>query len=536
VTLESPHGHRSNFSAARPGVRGTKFGPFTGVEVRLGSDPNRNDIVLPEALGVLPAHVRVIKQQDQSFIVAPTERTATVYLHRTDGRPPRAIATPTAVQAGDAFSLVTAEGPRFFILVEQPTRQAMQEAVAPPKDEGPGVAGGVFSEIRRVGLAKVMTSKVGNFFQTAWMMIKTGTIFSPRYIVMGMMMIVPLMMAGGASCAAFSFHRSAAQKDDQIDELEADLDACGGGDQGEDPTIGSLTQAILGDRLWKQSMDSDPGFNTEYLKQLKSIFGRPDRYAWVYQRKKSDLTDLMGRLGRGMGDSLTRVFSYVAAQPGYVPDREWTLIRSNSEGNRSCARGPAILSYRQAVNLGITPQPDALADPGLASSDDLELKAAALKKTMGADQRDFENDEIQQEGAGLQGGFQCLYLQGDDPRDDVSAIASAMTKQLGPKARGMPDETGNFWITSRLVKFYAADFLLGYDDLKFSSDTPPSLVLDESSPTQKTFALNSAAEVTARAVAIPCLAVLNKASTDHLGTSPTLVQCGLLRILLDQGS
>ncbi|MBW1881530.1 MAG: FHA domain-containing protein [Deltaproteobacteria bacterium] len=516
-----------------PEFGGTKFGPFKGVEIRLGSDPSRNDIVLPEALGVSPAHVRIVMQKDGTYIVAPTERTATVYLWRADGRPAKLITTPTAVHAGDGFSVVTAEGPRFYILLEQPKKGAggQDDAVAPPDDKKSDLGGGVIAEMKRLGLAKFMTTGIGNFFQTAFMMVKTGTIFSPRYIVMGMMMIVPLIMAGGAGCAALSFKFKSDKQGGEIDELKSDLEACGAGDQGGDPTVGSLTQAILGDREWQQSLETDPDFNGRYLKRLKTIFERSDRYQWVYKRKASDFTKLQGRMDKEMGPALTRVFAYIAAHPGYVSDRQWGLIRSNSEGTRTCGRGPALITYRQSVNLDIAAEPDALVDAGIAASDDLDLKAAQIRATMGSDDREFENEEIQAEGAGLQGGFQCLYLEGDDEREDPKALAKALGRALGPDvSKRIPEEGRDSWITARLVKFYAADFILGYEDLDLTGI--PSVALDEMGPSQKEFALQNAADVTARSVAIPCLAILDEVPADHLGQAPTLVQCGVLNLLV----
>ena len=97
---------------------GTKFGPFDTPEVRLGSDPGRNDITLPENLGVAPEHVKVLIQGDGSYIVAPVERSAAVFVWRGGARKPKELSSPIAVNAGDSFALVTPEGIRFFILAE----------------------------------------------------------------------------------------------------------------------------------------------------------------------------------------------------------------------------------------------------------------------------------------------------------------------------------------------------------------------------------------------------------------------------------
>lgn len=520
----------TTFLQLSPEFGGTKFGPFPGLEIRLGSDPHNSDIVLPEALGVSPQHVRVIRQNDGSFIVAPTERTATVFLWRAGGRAPKQITTPTAVAAGDGFSLVTQEGPRFYILLEQPSKAASQDAVAPTKDDKPGVGEGIFAEMKRIGLAKVFTTRLGSMFQTGWMMVKSGAIFSPRYIVMGMMMIVPMMMAGGAGCAAISFRASAASKQTQITELQSDLDVCQGGSEGEDPTVASLTQSLLGDKAWMESLEADPDFNQRYQKQLRSVFERKDKFSWVWKRKKSEMADLYKRLEGDLGPSLAVVFAYTAAHAGFVPDREWGLIQRNSERQRTCGRGPALISYRQASNLGLAAQPDALVPGSIAESDDVDAKAAKLRETLGGDEREFKNEEIQAEGAGLQGGFQCLYLEGEDERTDPKAIASALAKKLGPSAKGLPSEGDDGWITTRLARFYISDFLFGADEVDLSKGIA-SLALEEVGPDQKEYVLDSAAETMAKAVAIPCLAILDADTTEHLGTTPGKMQCAMLWFL-----
>ena len=54
--------------------------------------------------------------------------------------------------------------------------------------------------------------------------------------------------------------------------------------------------------------------------------------------RPSDLTRLLGRFEDALGPNLTRVFAYIAAHPGFVSDRQWGMIQSNSEGERACGR------------------------------------------------------------------------------------------------------------------------------------------------------------------------------------------------------
>ena len=44
-----------------PEFGGTRFGPFEGVEIRLGSNGEQCHIVLPESLGVFPEHVKLVR-------------------------------------------------------------------------------------------------------------------------------------------------------------------------------------------------------------------------------------------------------------------------------------------------------------------------------------------------------------------------------------------------------------------------------------------------------------------------------------------
>jgi hypothetical protein len=134
---------RQVFLQLTPEFGGTKFGPFQGAEIRLGSEPGRNDIVLPEGLGVAPEHARLVKQPDESFILSPVERTAQIYLYRVDGRPPKPVQSPIAVVMGDGFSLVTQEGPRFIIVLE------MEKRAAGGDDKGGGALGKAKSKSAR---------------------------------------------------------------------------------------------------------------------------------------------------------------------------------------------------------------------------------------------------------------------------------------------------------------------------------------------------------------------------------------------------
>lgn len=526
---------------------GTRFGPFQGVEIRLGSDPTQNDITLPEALGVAPEHVKILKQQDGSFILAPVDRTAAVYYWRAGSTKPRQITTPMAVQTGDGFSLVTAEGPRFYVTVEV-DRAAIEAAAR--ESEGPGMAlpnvnakaGGVLREMRRVGLAKFFATKIGNYIQNAWRLIVTGQIFSPTYIVMGMMMFSGWVFAGGASCTALQFNKTKAN-------YQADLTKCRdqlgvSDDDDGDPTVPGLTKKILIDRSWPSTVENDQDFYRAYAESLKIIFSDPDRYKWVYTKRNSSFTQFKTALEKsGMPENLVRAMAYAAARPGYGGDRQWDYV-VNSDDDEVCGRGPLALTYAQGYRLGLANlQLDAFVDRATAASNDLEKQAELLRAAAARIDAptQLDRDLIRTAGAQLQGGGECLYLEGEDDRLNMDALANAIQERLGASARGgLPNESDQYWIAARLVKLYAMDFARpDPNELKFDGTQTPSLTmtLAQVKASRRVYATQQAAAVIARSVAIPCLATLDKetrrAPPSFLWELPNLGSCAIVKAFVE---
>ncbi|MBN2798495.1 MAG: hypothetical protein JXX28_05045 [Deltaproteobacteria bacterium] len=526
---------------------GTKFGPFTAAEIRLGSDPENNDIVLPENLGVLPQHMKVLLQKDGSFILAPVERTATVFLWKPDGRPPKQLNTPSAAVMEDSFSLVTAEGVRFQLLREEEKREK-------PTDRGKtGLAaakgrlsiGGMIAEVKRQGLSRVMRTTVGHMWQTGYKFVASGAILKPRNIIMMVMVVSGWIFAGGVGCTALSLASQKADVKDDLKECNGDLAALGALST-EDPTIGSLTQEILGDLEWLNTLQSDAELNQAYVKELKSVFQRRDQFEWVYKNRASDFVDFSTAItGKVNNEPLVRVLSYVAAPPGRKKERDWQLLRQDSLGNRTCGRGMTSITFRQARNLELSTKLDALVQTQIATSGDLEPKKRALQETgqlagMSIEDLNFTESEIQAAGVGAQGGYQCIFVDGDDDRADMSALAKGLAKAIGPEAKGLPKAGGDHWIAARLTKYYASDYDIEFDQLNFKAGTPNQILSAIPNDPRSPWVMQQTAETIARAVGVPCLARLygNKDKPpEHLpGELPSLMKCGLLNLLADDSS
>ena len=538
---------RSTFLQLSPEFGGVRFGPFEGAEIRLGSDESRNDITLPEALGVSGQHVRILIQSDGSYIVAPVERTASVFHWRAGSRRSKHITAPMAVAAGDSFSLVTPKGPLFTI---QQVKGKKEVAEAAEESQGPKIpnlnmgrlsGSGLAAEIKRRGMARVLTSTLGHYVNNTWTFVKTGQLFSPRYVVTGLIIASGWIMAGGASCTALSFNSSKGKTVQQLTNCRDQLGMTADDDSG--PTVPGLTRKILVDREWQTTIEADKDLYTAYADQLTIIFADAKRYRWAYSNKGGAFARFKGALeDKGLPPNLVRVLAYASAMPGFGKDRDWSVVY-DSDGDEVCGRGPLALTYAQGYRLGLSSlQLDAMVERTVASGTDLGAKVTALEGT--ATRIDvppsLDRDLGRSAGAELQGGLECLYINGPDDRDSVANVASQMRYHLGASvSRGLPREGEAHWIAARLAKLYAMDFRRGYDELDFDPKYAPSMAmqLGNVKASRSKYAIDQAAATIARAVAIPCLATLDKevgdAPPSFMGDLPNLGNCAIVKAFVE---
>jgi hypothetical protein len=540
------------FLQLAPEFGGTKFGPFESAEIRLGSDPGSNDITLPETLGVAAQHVKLLRQQDNSFIVAPVDRAAPVFHYRAGVARPKQVTAPLAVQGGDSFSLVTAEGPRFIILVESDPRAikaASSEADGPDwakrmQPSAAKVGRGLMTEIKRRGFAAVLTTRLGNTGIKVWTMIRTGSIFSPMYIVTGMLMLSGWLFAGGSACTVFRLNQNKTQATRQLADCQDQLGGsrAEGGNATDEPTVPELTKRVLQDPEWSNTVLVDTDLYAAYARSLREVLAEPQRYRWVYTNKGSPYDRFSQALSSaGLPPALVRVFAFAAASPTW--ERSWTLV-NDSEGAEVCGRGALGLTYRQAFNLGITTlQPDALVEAQVAATNDIEQLRTRLDATLSSANTTYEyrNDMIQTTGTDLQGGLACVFVDGDDDRTNLNAIAGAIKDKLGGNVtKNLPAEGGQHWVAARLVMFFAQDFKAHeLERVAFSAGMSPSISMSTKDVKQerRDFAIKEAARLMARAAAIPCLARFDKEKVAipewFLKEPPLLGNCAILKAYVE---
>lgn len=522
-----------------PEFGSTKFGPFLGVEIRLGSDATMNDITLPEAYGIAPEHIKILIQPDGSYILAPTQRSASVYAFRGQGRP-KQITAPMAVAPGDSFALATPEGPRFFILRELPKNagkaEMPQDSIDRARKRLTGRA--ILEEIKRVGLSKVFMTGVGNLAMRAWTFFKSGSFLQPRYIVMMMAIATGWIMACGAGGSAAWFQQAAAKASKDVVSAESRLQECEGRSGAiEDQTIPGLTASILGDRIgWEESLKGDDAFNQAYRLEYRKFATNGEkvkRLMYVVEGKSREFIRFKGALENSqVPANLARVLAFLAAPDNYVDGREWTII-NDSTGERACGRGPAQLTYRQAKSLNFSPlQVNALVPAGIALGSDLEAKRVALLEAGGAS-LEFTENEVAAAEVGLQGELQCLHVTGDDARTDPRAVAGMLGTRLSGSAPRLPAEGDQYWQLARLMTLYGADSSIAYSGLNFDSNTAPSVVLDSMTPSEQQYVIGQSAALVAKSIAVYCSAALTtKEPPKHMPDLPGWADCLILDWLI----
>lgn len=529
-----------------PEFGGTRFGFFEGIEVVLGSEGSRCDITLPQSLGVLPIHVRVMRQADNSMILAPAERTATVFLWKHNARTPVQVDTPTAVRAGESFALVTENGPRFVIELDELPQEVKDARDKKPSIRDKRLTGGAMAkEARRQAFTRILVTGPGQFVQRAWTFVKSGAIFQPRYIFLGLTMIGGYALAGGMSCKGKKTAKLLESESVKLESCEKTLGFADG--RGEDTswTFAELVAEVLrepgGVGL---ALEEDTKLRDAVWSEAQLILSQGKQYAWLIDSKgakANEFADFRERLlaEEDLDAELIKVLPYIAADPSRHAN-EWNKLE-DSMTEDVCTRGVAQLSYRQALHLGLGPQLDAMIPASKMSSymNDKQLHEQALRATLeGSGQSEFPEsfDTTVSEFTRGQGG--CLYVVGDDDRTRVNKVVNKLARHLGAEADMVPLPEASAHATSaRLAKLFTAD--LPEKDYRTSAtggvsyaEFPVSTVtagLDSKGE----WVLKQTARVIARSVVLPCQAAVDpkvdkEKAAATMGELPPLTQCLML--------
>lgn len=171
----------------------TTFGPFQGTTVQLGSDPESCQIQLGTAHGVSPIHAVIWRGADGSFGLQPGTMGAAIYLFTSGSPMARPVMGPVQAHAGDAFALVSPQGPRFIIAHAAPMA-ANTPAHRPPAPSILPSAAGMEHEVRRQITSRLGAGPLAGANQLLHK-VKSGQLMQPRYILGGLAALLTGIMA-----------------------------------------------------------------------------------------------------------------------------------------------------------------------------------------------------------------------------------------------------------------------------------------------------------------------------------------------------
>lgn len=535
-----------------PEFGGTRFGPFEGLEVRLGSDRDRCHIVIPESLGVLGEHVKLIRQDANNIVITPADRTAAVFLWKPGDRRPSPVHTPTAVRPGDAFSLVTAEGPRFLVeLDELPAEVQAQRQQAAHKAKT-GIhrlsADSMAAEGKRQLFTRLLVLGPVQLAQRALTFVRSGAIFQPRNIILGLTLLSGFIFGGFQGCSARKLGKELGTTQTTLADCRETVEGIKAGGGPLDMSFSELVGLVTYSPSLTAALKKDDELTEAVKEAAKLYMGEPTMFKWLVEGKSSkqsrEFADWRDRVveSKKLDNDSKVLLAWLSGGPEKAPG-DWAR-RENSDGDDTCRRGPLRISYRQGVHLGVEAGVDAYASGGEASVPDVEKQKALLQVTAdGAQVPLAETLEVSVEPTddGIGGCFYDSTIT--DERAEPPKLLRRVEAALGPKVSGLPSEL-NAGPIARVAAFFAADLpdvrfdeKEGWVGIDFTAGSLSARLKKKESRGEWVKART--AEVIAQAVVVPCLAVLSKSEASKKAvigekgyTAPTEFNCLVLNYKL----
>jgi hypothetical protein len=548
---------------------GALFGPIVLPEYRLGSAEG-NEVQLAEGLGVQAFHVRLIRKSGDTFYLAPVERSAAVWLYRTESRQPELLHGPTIVRPGDGFALVTPEGVRFQLVERDEERPRRTVGSAPAGGLAAGVPEGarrygnrMVAEVWRRIRAAALATWFGRMLQNTWFFVRTGQIFSPVYVI-GFLTMISGWGFGFRSCRANTGLTTQLTKaQEQRDDCRQDIQALSAGGTGGEADLARLAAQVHRDRTWERSLEYDALRESMKL-EIKSIFQAPhavDKSWFVgeanpYRRMVTRLTEA------GLPEGTSRVLAWTAVNPfvemttrrrdtptpeGTRPET-WDVRRAADPAYRFCLRGPLGLSFNQAVRLGLDAAEDTFLDRRAASAqqgdaergrvddfkDDLLDRFNSRRGAVGLPPLTEDLTRAMVESVTLQEGT-CTFRTLEDERTSYAPIATALYRHLGPDAAGLPADGQLNAVTARVVRLFLFELdgdLWANTDLVGSPLGAALTPLRSQDPVAEAHVADQAGKVLGRSIAIPCMLRIEEGEaafpSDYMGQVPDFDTCAIL--------
>ena len=514
-----------------PEFGGTEFGPYEDLEISLGSQQASCNIFIPPNFGVLPIHAKIIRKSATDVVLAPAEQSAEIFLWKGRARNCNRIYVPTAVKSGDSFALVSPQGPKFTIEYrELPPEEIKirQESIAKKK----GLSGkgrlskeSLAAEAKRQAWTTILVSGPAQLAQRAIVFVKSGAIFQPRNIFLGLTLIGGYVFGGFTACRSKRIQT-------QLTTTKTEYKRCEESNVylknlGEEEKFGfeGIVASLITPEL-AQALSKDNTLRSVVKKEARYLFEKnyeDDEYKWILG-KNNGIKDQYRRWITAVNqeddfdDTTKRVITWLPPVENKESDGFRSLV--NSDEKNACGKGIVALTYRQAQNLGLNAQPDAyyegkesyVEEPKKRSSTLLE-KVSEYKLDpdllpeyyQNTDEEDLFADDPDSTWQKTGNNTYCVYQSGSDDRENRSQIIKMLKDQY---SRSDMEEAN---ILAKVARIYTAD--IAGENYSSSKNRSRSLKfrdkigseLDASDLVGKEWAVKSTARVIARALVIPCM-------------------------------
>ncbi|MFK7931456.1 MAG: hypothetical protein AB8H79_24975 [Myxococcota bacterium] len=183
-----------------PEFGGSRFGPFNGGTIQLGTNAASCQVVLHPSTGALPVHA-LITDLGQKWQVQQGQVGAGLYVRKPNGRVLN-VQGAMQIEQGDAVVVGHQNGPSLTI-----SRMVAAPAGSQRPKPGARVPGSQHlstdaftKEARRQIESTLVTMPMGREIYRFWSRAKTGVLFRPRNLIAGGVALVGFFGVGCMGC------------------------------------------------------------------------------------------------------------------------------------------------------------------------------------------------------------------------------------------------------------------------------------------------------------------------------------------------
>jgi hypothetical protein len=371
------------------------------------------------------------------------------------------------------------------------------------------------AEVKRQTWTRILVLGPAQLAQRAVTFVRSGAIFQPRNIILGLTMIAGFAFGGFQSCKVGKLNKQLGTQQVRIEECDEELGLAKqmGADSAE-MNFKQLASRITTSSKLGTALEADKELQKLVKKEAAAMMAEPASFDWLVKGKgvpqARAFNQWRGRVFKSeIFDNDTRLLmTWLVSRPEQTQE-EWTM-GVDSMGVDTCLRGPMRLTFRQSKNLGFASRLDGWAPGGSASVETPDARKELLSRTATSAGIALPDPIEMEVTASDQGAGVCVHELGDDGRKEVRDLLKQLEAALGPNAEGLPGPENNSAAVARVAAYWAADMPeVRYDPQKkewegLKLDTKVISKRLEDKETRGMWALKHTARTIAQAVVVPC--------------------------------